>query len=111
MKYDDASWHYEGDFPQELPEKQGGVHMGMFLAWAIHNNLTSETHSNDWIEDLESVKKKELTGTSYLFKCCDGKLLESDLTEEGKLFADYYVKLPKTGTDQYMLDYEEILGS
>ncbi|MDY0918936.1 hypothetical protein [Pseudomonas viridiflava] len=27
MKYDDASWHYTGDFPADQPKEQGGTHI------------------------------------------------------------------------------------
>jgi hypothetical protein len=33
MKYDDASWHYGGDFPADLPREAGSTHIAMFLAW------------------------------------------------------------------------------
>jgi hypothetical protein len=42
VKYDDASWHYGGDFPKGLPQKAGATHIGMFLAWMILNGLSSE---------------------------------------------------------------------
>ncbi|RML48695.1 DUF7832 domain-containing protein [Pseudomonas avellanae] len=32
MKYDDASWHYNGNFPSDLPDTAGATHIGMFLA-------------------------------------------------------------------------------
>src|SRR6266404_3538306 len=35
MKYDDASWHYGGDFPEDLPREAGATHTGMFVAWAL----------------------------------------------------------------------------
>ncbi|WP_262497415.1 DUF7832 domain-containing protein [Pedobacter caeni] len=28
-KYDDASWHYGGDFPKDLPQINGATHIGM----------------------------------------------------------------------------------
>ena len=40
--YDKAKYHYEGDFPQELPMEQAFVHTGMFLSWIIDNNLFSD---------------------------------------------------------------------
>jgi len=39
MKYDDASWHYGGDFPDDLPDEAGATHTGMFLAWALLSGL------------------------------------------------------------------------
>ena len=35
MKYDDASWHYGGDFPSELSSDAGATHIGMFVTWAL----------------------------------------------------------------------------
>lgn len=32
-KYDDVSWHYGGDFPKELTEKNASTHIGMFIGW------------------------------------------------------------------------------
>ena len=29
MKYDDASWHYNGDFPTDLPVEAGATHIGL----------------------------------------------------------------------------------
>ena len=42
MAYDKTDWHYGGDYPENLPSKNGGTHIGMFLAWAINNNLEGE---------------------------------------------------------------------
>src|SRR6478735_390289 len=40
--YDKAKWHYEGDFPSNLSEKQAFVHTGMYLGWIIEENLYSK---------------------------------------------------------------------
>lgn len=39
MKNDDASCHYDGTFPKDLPAEAGTTHIGMFVAWA-------------WLKDL-----------------------------------------------------------
>ena len=49
MKYDDASWHYGGDFPADLPQAAGATHIGMFLAWLIRNDYASQ----ELIEEAE----------------------------------------------------------
>jgi len=56
MKYDDASWHYDGDFPDDLPEEAGATHVGMFLAWAITDDLAGELHLDDSQESIQKVK-------------------------------------------------------
>jgi hypothetical protein len=40
MKYDDASWHYGGDFPTDLPRKAGSTHIALFLACAVLNGAS-----------------------------------------------------------------------
>jgi hypothetical protein len=29
MSYDKAKWHFEGDFSSELPQENGGTHIGL----------------------------------------------------------------------------------
>lgn len=91
-KYDDASWHYGGDFPEGLPSKNGATHTGMFLNWCIHNNLHSEEMKEDFKDEIESLKRREITGAEFLLEVCDGKFTEYELNDLGNSFAkDYYV--------------------
>jgi len=30
-KYDDASWHYGGEYPENISEENASTHIGMFL--------------------------------------------------------------------------------
>jgi len=107
-KYDDASWHYEGDFPPELPKENGGTHIGLFLAWCMHNNLLSAFLLEESGEDINRVLNKEMTGRDFLFKWCDGKLTDEDLNEIGNDFAgDYYDETGKFAetTASYLQDF------
>jgi len=91
-KYDDASWHYGGDFPEGLPSKNGATHTGMFLNWCIHSNLHSEEMKEDFKDEIESLKRREITGAEFLLEVCDGKFTEHELNDLGNSFAkDYYV--------------------
>ncbi|MET3538691.1 DUF7832 domain-containing protein [Chryseobacterium limigenitum] len=91
-KYDDASWHYGGDFPEGLPSKNSATHTGMFLNWCIHNNLHSEEMKEDFKDEIESLKRREITGAEFLLEVCDGKFTEHELNDLGNSFAkDYYV--------------------
>ena len=60
-KYDDASWHYGGDFPEELPEKNGATHTGMFLNWCIQHDLISDELKEDSADEIETVSYTHLT--------------------------------------------------
>lgn len=107
-KYDDASWHYGGDFPGDLPEENGATHIGMFLAWCIHNDLISEFQIEESNEDIEKVKNLELTGAEFLIKNCDEKFTDEDLNDLGNEFAkDYYVYETDFGKKfaSYVADY------
>lgn len=87
MKYDDASWHFGGNYPEELADINAYTHIGMFLAWALLNGLAGELHLEEGSEDLEALKRKAITGVDFLQKNCDGKLTDEDLNALGNSFA------------------------
>ena len=89
--YDNASWHYGGDFPEELPEKNGATHTGMFLNWCIDNHLISKEFKEDIKGVIEKIKRREITGAELVMDFMDGKFSEYDLNDMGNAFAqDYY---------------------
>ncbi|RYD71964.1 MAG: hypothetical protein EOP53_22755 [Sphingobacteriales bacterium] len=72
-KYDDAFWHYGGDFPEELEKEAGATHIGMFISWCIDNNLMSEMQEEDAGDDIQLVKERKMTGAEFLINNCDEK--------------------------------------
>ena len=108
MKYDDASWHYGGDFPEDLSDEAGATHIAMFVAWCLLNGLAGELHTEDLPEDLEKLKNKEETPGQWFIKNCDEKFTDEDLNEEGNLFAQYYYAADEA---PYLDVYENILGN
>lgn len=113
-KYDDASWHYGGDFPAELSEKNGSTHTGMFLNWCINKNLISDELKEDCKNEIESVKRREITGADFVIDACDGKFSEHDLNDLGNAFAkDYYVDETDFGDkfSSFATDYINIFDS
>lgn len=82
MKYDDAEYYFL-DFETELPNENGGRHMGLFLEWAVLRGLASD----ELMERSEALRRGETTGLELLFDHCDGKLWDSDLNDEGNAFA------------------------
>jgi hypothetical protein len=105
MAYDRSDWHYGGDYPDELPQENGGTHIGMFLAWVINNNLEGNLHKEDSQQSLKAVRNREMTGREFLEIECDGKFWEDDLSEEGNAFAKYYYE-----SNLYFADYESTLA-
>jgi hypothetical protein len=104
MKYDDASWHSGGQFPSGSPPEYGGTHIGLFLKWCILKGWAGELHTGEDGADIERVRRNEMTGTQFLFKNCDGKFTDEDLSAEGNAFtAKYY-------PDNYLGDYADLFA-
>jgi len=111
MAIDRADWHYGGDYPKELPNENGGTHIGMFLAWIILNNLEGDLHREDSVESLAAVRARTMTGRDFLFSMCDERFWNDDLNDEGLAFALSYYSGPEgKGYGQYIDDYERTLG-
>ena len=107
MKYDDASWHYGGDFPKDLPFEAGATHTGMFVTWALLNGLGGEIHTVAFPDDIPKLRSKSMTPGAFFLSSCDGKFTDEDLNPEGNAFAEAYFNL---SGGQYLSDYEATLG-
>jgi hypothetical protein len=108
MAYDKADWHSGGDFPEELPAENGGTHIGMFLAWAITRNLEGEFRRDESEAELAAVRERAMTGRDFLFRACDGKFWDEDLSDEGNAFAEFYYGTGGSA-GPYFDDYRDIL--
>lgn len=104
MKYDDASWHYGGEYPAGLPRKNGATHIGMFLAWNIERALVSRDHEENSAKQLARVRARKMTGADFVMKVCDEKLTDDDLSDEGNRFAVAYFE------KKYLADYATVFG-
>lgn len=108
MKYDDASWHYGGDFPPSLPSEAGATHIAMFLGWAVLDGLAGEYHTTDAADELARLQRREVTPTQWFIQACDGKFTDEDLNDEGNSFAvSYYAEGEglQTAEGAYLADY------
>lgn len=108
MKYDDASWHYAGNYPKNLPKENAATHIGMFLTWMIDNDMVSQMLLDDFSADLIKVKEGHLTGAEFLMNNCDEKFTDEDLNDEGNAFArDYYEQNTQFSKvcSNYFIDY------
>jgi hypothetical protein len=108
MKYDDASWHSGGKFPQDLPAEAGATHTGMFVAWAFLSGLAGQLHIEDFPDDLPKLRSRAVTPGRYFLATCDGKFTDEDLNDEGNAFAQTYFDLQK---GQFVADYERTVGA
>jgi hypothetical protein len=108
MKYDDASWHYGGDFPDDLPSEAGATHIGMFVAWCMMNGLAGSLHIDEFPDTLESLRSRQITPGQFIIEACDEKFTDEDLNDDGNAFASAYYDLQ---SGQYVNDYEATLAS
>lgn len=100
--YDKAKWHYDGDFPAGLDRMQAYVPSGMFIAWAIKNDLVSSKIRKRDKVDIELVKRDEMTGAQFFRSNWDGVLTSRELSDEGDAFAREYMNIQNdiyTATD------------
>lgn len=99
IKYDDASWHFDGDFPKELGITAARTHMGFVIRWAAENKLLSNLLTSNFPNEINALKNNKITSSEFIEKCCDDKLTNDDFSEEGNLFLSHYYD------DHYMDDY------
>lgn len=110
MKYDDASWHYGGNFPTDLPPEAGMTHIAIFVVWAILNGVAGEIHNPGELEVDLKIKERSITPTEWFISACDEKFTDEDLSEEGNSFAQSYYAdgtglLAQSGS--YLADYQQ----
>lgn len=99
MKYDDAEYYFL-DFTSDLPNENGGRHIGLFLEWAIQRGLAAEKFR----EQALALRSGATTGLDILFDRCDGKLYSDDLNDEGNAFAAACYR------NQFMPDFVEAMN-
>jgi hypothetical protein len=107
MKYDDASWHYGGDFPAHLNREAGATHIAMFVTWCLLNGLAGEIHTREFPVDLEKLKNREESPGQWFIRCCDEKFTDEDLNELGNSFAQFYYAAEAA---PYLTEYELSFG-
>lgn len=103
--YDKAKYHYNGDFPEDLPIEQAYVHTGMFLGWIIENNLFSKEFEEKSRDDINEFKLRQITGTQIYMKW-GGVFADDMLNDEGNQFAMYYFN--NNNDWKYLYDYRDV---
>ncbi|GAA1409234.1 hypothetical protein AUR04nite_22800 [Glutamicibacter uratoxydans] len=108
-KYDDASWHYGGAFPDDLRPEAASTHIGIFLAWCVLHDLAEEETLEDLGEDLDLLYQRKMTPGAFLRELFDEKFSSDDLSSLGNAFAvAYYVG--KNDDALYVDDYLDLFN-
>lgn len=105
MKYDDASWHYGGNFPADLEPGAAATHIGLFIAWALLSGLGGELHISEAQEGVALLKARAITPGQFVLEHCDEKFTDDDLNALGNRFAASYYAAETGG---YLADYDSI---
>ncbi|MBD3681128.1 hypothetical protein H3005_04530 [Stenotrophomonas sp. Br8] len=106
MKYDDASWHSDGDFPADLAPEAGATHIGMYVAWLLLQGMAGEELVDDMKDELHALTQRTMTPAQFLL-VCDGKFLDDMINDEANAFTlEYY----QADDCLYPDDYIELLA-
>jgi len=106
MTIDNLTWHANSaEYPPDVPRENGCTHIGIFLAWAIINNLESEQFANNHSDLIDKIRNEEITGREFLLKACNAEIREDYFNEECKQFIKNYYS-----TNKYISDYAKLLG-
>ena len=110
-KYDDASWHFDGDYPNELPRENAATHIGFYFTWIVDNNMASDEIIESFPNYIKKIKTRHMTGAQFIINDCDEKITTDHLTNLGNAFTrDYYNEDTDFSLNQssYFKDYSKI---
>jgi formylglycine-generating enzyme required for sulfatase activity len=97
--YDDVREHH-ARLPAELPRKAAATPLGMFVAWCVQRDLTSEAFAREDPAALERLRGRWGTGRDVLLEVLDGRLEEGHLGPRGRAFAEAYL-VPGTWQEDF----------
>jgi hypothetical protein len=99
IPYDKAKWHYDGDYPQDVPIENAYVFGGFFFGWVADRGLVDATFAVGAAKEIALFRKREMTA-SRLYQILGGSLANDMLNTVANLFATDYV-----GHQRYWTDY------
>lgn len=80
----------------------GSTHIGMFVAWALLSNLGGDIHINEFPDNLQKLRQRQITPAQFFRASCDEKFWDEDLNDEGNEFTALYYEM---GGGLYIEDY------
>ena len=110
MSYDRADFDYSTE-ANPLPKGHAATHIGMFLAWAVINELHSDFLRDHYEELLAKLRRREITGRQFFEAACSERFSERDLNEEGNAFAQHYYVDEAGKRGAYFADYKKVLAA
>ena len=104
IKYDQAKDHFSAPSYPGLPIEDAFLHIGMFLGWAIENDMMSELFEDE--SGIQMIRFQQRTTTStILSETRDGYLGSEQFEDEYHEYLSLYYL-----SGQYITDYKNIFS-
>jgi hypothetical protein len=101
---DQAKSHFLGNFPDFLPIERAYTHIGIYLGWAIENQLYSDYFEDESEVQIYRFKRREIS-CAILSEIWDGYLGLDLFNEHGAAFTRHYYV-----SGSYLIDYKDCLA-
>lgn len=89
--FDNAAWHYGGDFPSDLSDHQAYVHTGFYIGWLLQRRLFSLNFQTENKDDINQFMEQKITAPGFYKNFMDGKFMSDELTDTATRFTkDYF---------------------
>ncbi|WP_306252912.1 hypothetical protein [Parvularcula sp. IMCC14364] len=99
--FDKAEYHYDGDYPEDLPIENAFTHTGFYLTWLAENDLLSDETTTYHRDRIVQLSKRNISPVK-LYEVGDGSLIGEILSVQGCKFSIGYFEFE---TGSYLQDY------
>ncbi|MDO4641994.1 MAG: hypothetical protein Q4A84_09910 [Neisseria sp.] len=106
--YDHITFHLNEDYPDNLPEPYAAHHIGYYYAWAVSQNLHSESAAA--LPGFDELRSGAVSGAEFVLAQLGGGIDETCFNELGNRFTRFYYVDEEEGYGLFMEDYFTALG-
>lgn len=108
MHYDHITFHLDEDYPADLPAHHATHHMGFYFAWAVSQNLHSETAAK--LPQFDLLQGGLISGSIFVLNQLGGGIDETCFNDLGKRFTQFYYHDDDEGYGHFLTDYFNTLN-
>ncbi len=94
--------HWRVGWPPDLPRSAAATHIGMYVTWALLTGLGDEAFVSLMRDRIDDLDVRRITPGRFLFEDCDGKFVDTMLSDHGNAFTRWYYS---GDMRQYLDDY------
>lgn len=108
MHYDHISFHLDDDFPENLPPQHAIHHIGFYFAWAVSQNLHSESAAA--LPQFDLLQKGLISGSVFVLNQLGCGIDETCFSDMGNRFTQFYYHDDDEGYGHFLTDYFNTLN-